>query len=304
MLFKLIRSVPSRVLASIPIPAPVSSKLPAAHTNNHDAIDGNEPKSKSSFTRLLSLSRSDFGIVVCGFVSLCVAAASGTFIPHYTGVIIDCIVSNSADFNTNMLMLLVVCIAQAVFTGGRGFCMSIAIARLKVRLQEMLFRSIVMQEQAFFDTSSTGELVSRLSSDTTKVGDMVSLNINIFLRSFIAAGGSLVFMFSLSWRLTIVTFSILPATIILSKVYGKWVQALSERAQTRMADCNKRAESCLSSIATVRSFAAEQKEADMYANSFQVWVCAFLSLCHRFRYCVSLSEYYLESMREAKGYGM
>jgi ABC-type multidrug transport system fused ATPase/permease subunit len=81
--------------------------------------------------------------------------------------------------------------------------MSIAIARLKVRLQEMLFRTIVMQEQAFFDTSSTGELVSRLSSDTTKVGDMVSLNINIFLRSFIAAAGSLAFMFALSWRLTI-----------------------------------------------------------------------------------------------------
>jgi len=47
--------------------------------------------------------------------------------------------------------------------------------------------------------------------------------------------------FSLSWRLTIVTFSILPATIILSQVYGKWIQALSVRAQTRMADCNKKA---------------------------------------------------------------
>lgn len=263
---KLIRALPSRLLASISPPDPAPSNLFTVPTDAQGAADIEEPKSKSSFTRLLSLSRSDLLVVVCGFISLCVAAATGTFIPHYTGVIIDCIVSNSPDFNANMLMLLVVCIAQAVFTGGRGFCMSIAIARLKVRLQEMLFRSIVMQEQAFFDTSSTGELVSRLSSDTTKVGDMVSLNINIFLRSFIAAGGSLVFMFSLSWRLTIVTFSILPATIILSQVYGKWVQALAERAQTRMADCNKRAESCLSSIATVRSFAAEQKEADKYVN--------------------------------------
>jgi ATP-binding cassette, subfamily B (MDR/TAP), member 9 len=262
ILLSLIRSVPSRVLASIPHSSPDIAKSSVAEKDVDASLAGQETKGKSSFTRLLLLSRSDLGIVLCGFISLCIAAATGTFIPHYTGVIIDSIVSNTADFNFNMLMLLVVCIAQAVFTGGRGFCMSIAIARLKVRLQEMLFRSIVMQEQAFFDTSSTGELVSRLSSDTTKVGDMVSLNINIFLRSFIAAVGSLAFMFSLSWRLTIVTFSILPATVVLSQVYGKWIQALAERAQTRLADCNKKAESCLSSIATVRSFAAEQKEAD------------------------------------------
>jgi ATP-binding cassette subfamily B (MDR/TAP) protein 9 len=202
--------------------------------------------------------------VLCGFISLSVAAATGVFIPHYTGVIIDCIGNGTTcpDFNVNMLMLLAVCCAQAVFTGARGFCFSIGIARLKVRLQEMVFRSIVMQEQAFFDTSSTGELISRLSSDTTKVGDQVSLNINIFLRSLIAAGGSLAFMFSLSWRLTIVTFCILPATVILSNVYGEWIQMLATRAQTRMAECNKKAQNCLSSIATVRSFAAEQSEAD------------------------------------------
>jgi ATP-binding cassette subfamily B (MDR/TAP) protein 9 len=275
LLFKLIRSVPSRVLALISNSAPALFKLAPADTGAKQSLENDEKSGKSGFLRLLSLSRSDLVIVACGFISLCVAAATGTFIPHYTGVIIDCIVSSSSDFNFNMLMLLLVCAAQAVFTGGRGFCMSIAIARLKVRLQEMLFRTIVMQEQAFFDTSSTGELVSRLSSDTTKVGDMVSLNINIFLRSFIAAVGSLAFMFSLSWRLTIVTFSILPATIILSQVYGKWIQALSERAQTRMADCNKRAESCLSSIATVRSFAAEQKEADMFVASAYVRLATF-----------------------------
>jgi ABC-type multidrug transport system fused ATPase/permease subunit len=263
ILFKLIHQVPSRVLASSVAAAAVRPDAPAAQAHAKATLGVEEAGGgKSNFFRLLSLSRSDFVVVGCGFLSLCVAAATGTFIPHFTGVIVDCIVANSPDFNSNMLMLLFVCFAQAVFTGGRGFCMSIAIARLKVRLQEMLFRTIVMQEQAFFDTSSTGELVSRLSSDTTKVGDMVSLNINIFLRSFIAAVGSLAFMFLLSWRLTIVTFSILPASIALSQVYGKWVQALSERSQTRMADCNKKAESCISSIATVRSFAAEQKEAD------------------------------------------
>lgn len=269
LMSKLIRAVPSRAAASTPAPSPAESKLRGDQTNGRKPEPENEPKEKSSFARLLALSRSDLGFVLGGFISLSVAAATGVFIPHYTGVIIDCIGSGTTcpDFNINMLMLLAVCCAQAAFTGARGFCFSIGIARLKVRLQEMVFRSIVMQEQAFFDTSSTGELISRLSSDTTKVGDQVSLNINIFLRSLIAAGGSLAFMFSLSWRLTIVTFCILPATVILSNVYGSWIQMLATRAQTRMAECNKKAQNCLSSIATVRSFAAEQSEADACVES-------------------------------------
>ena len=113
-------------------------------------------------------------------------------------------------------------------------------------------------------------------------------------------------MFSLSWRLTIVTFCILPATVILSNVYGEWIQMLATRAQTRMAECNKKAQNCLSSIATVRSFAAEQSEADACVECgnaviASAWSCLWFSC---FRYCVALSEFYLESMREAKGYGM
>ena len=52
-------------------------------------------------------------------------------------------------------------------------------------LREILFQRILMQEIAFFDAERTGELTSRLSTDTTKVGDAIGMNTNIFLRTVV-----------------------------------------------------------------------------------------------------------------------
>ena len=55
--------------------------------------------------------------------------------------------------------------------------------------------SLLSQDIGFFDVTKTGDITSRLSSDTTLVGDQVSLNVNVFLRSLVQAIGVLLFMF-------------------------------------------------------------------------------------------------------------
>ena len=91
----------------------------------------------------------------------------------------------------------------------------------QVRLRDKLFRALVAQEIGYFDSNSTGELTSRLASDTTAVGDQVALNVNVFLRSLISAVGALAFMFVLSWRLSVLAFCTVPPTIFISNFYGK-----------------------------------------------------------------------------------
>ena len=68
----------------------------------------------------------------------------------------------------------------------------------------------------------TGEITSRLSADTTTVSDEICLNLNVSLRSLTQAAIVLVFMFQASWRLTIVTFIMIPAIITMTKVYGDY----------------------------------------------------------------------------------
>ena len=251
---------------SLAAPGAEAAAAPAAAAA--DAAAAAAPAKRPSgvtFSRLLSLSIPDWHYVSLGFVNLVGAAVAGTFIPGLTGQAIDGLAGPDGAFHHTLLLLLAATVASAVLTGLRGWCFTVAISRLKVRLRDLLLRSILAQEQAFFDATPVGDLVSRLASDTTVVGDQVSLNVNVFLRSAISALGALVFMFSLSWRLSLLAFCTIPPTILVSSVYGKFVQALSKRSQSRLAACSQTAEEALSAMATVRSFGAERRLADAHA---------------------------------------
>ena len=72
-----------------------------------------------------------------------------------------------------------------------------------------------------------GEITSRLSADTTTVSDQICLNLNVGLRSLTQAAMVLVFMFKASWRLTIITFILIPAIILICKLYGAYYRQAS-----------------------------------------------------------------------------
>lgn len=67
-----------------------------------------------------------------------------------------------------------------------------------------------------------GDIVSRLSADTTQVSDLISQNVNVFLRSFIKAVGYFIFMWGISWRLTLVTVMGFPFVGLVSQLYGDY----------------------------------------------------------------------------------
>lgn len=69
---------------------------------------------------------------------------------------------------------------------------------------------------------SLGDIISRLTSDTTQVSDLISQNVNLFLRSFIKAIGFFIFMFGMSWKLTLVTIMGFPYIAVVSKMYGEY----------------------------------------------------------------------------------
>lgn len=127
--------------------------------------------------------------------------------------------------------------------------------------------SLLSQDIGFFDVTKTGDITSRLSSDTTLVGDQVSLNVNVFLRSLVQAIGVLLFMFLVSWQLSILAFISVPLITLLSKWYGGYVRALTKLMQQKLADGNSVSEAALGSMATVRAFDAAEKELRDFEDS-------------------------------------
>lgn len=106
---------------------------------------------------------------------------------------------------------------------------------MNVRIRMLLMDSLLSQDIGFFDTTKTGDITSRLSSDTTLVGDQVTLNINVFLRSCVQAIGVLIFMFMLSWKLSVLAFISVPVITILSKWYGNYIKNLTKLMQKKVS---------------------------------------------------------------------
>jgi len=226
--------------ASATAPEDAAAAAPSGEAATPVAPSGE--RRRASTMRLLRLSAPDWRYVLAAFAALVAAAVGQTLIPGFVGGTIDAVSvegDGGAALRGQLLRLLLASLATAVFTGVRGWLFTLALARLKVRLRDRLFRALMRQEQGWYDGANSGELLSRLAADTTAVGDQISLNVNVFLRSLITAGGSLLFMFTLSWRLSALAFVTLPPTVLVSRVYGDYVHKISKRTQRRLAECNK-----------------------------------------------------------------
>lgn len=227
--------------------------------------------SPATIGRLLSYSKHDAALLGLAFLFLIVAAVGETFIPYYTGLAVDAIViqKDMEAFSKSMIIISVFAIVSSFAAGVRGGVFSLALARLNVRIRNLLFRSLVRQEIGFFDSNHTGDITSRLTSDTTMVSDLISLNMNICLRSLVKGMGVCVFMFTLSWKLSLVTFMGFPFVMLVSKLYGKYYKRLAREVQDALAKANNIAEETVSAMKTVRSFANEEAEAGVYWEKLQ-----------------------------------
>ncbi|XP_004385034.1 ABC-type oligopeptide transporter ABCB9 isoform X3 [Trichechus manatus latirostris] len=230
-----------------------------------------EQASGATLQKLLSYTKPDMAFLVAASFFLIVAALGETFLPYYTGRAIDGIVIQKSmeQFSTAVIILCLLAIGSSFAAGIRGGIFTLVFARLNIRLRNCLFRSLVSQETSFFDENRTGDLISRLTSDTTMVSDLVSQNINIFLRNTVKVTGVVAFMFSLSWQLSLVTFMGFPIIMMVSDVYGKYYKRLSKEVQSALARASSTAEETISAMKTVRSFANEEEEAEVYSRKLQ-----------------------------------
>uniref|UniRef100_A0A8C7D681 ABC-type oligopeptide transporter ABCB9 n=1 Tax=Oncorhynchus kisutch TaxID=8019 RepID=A0A8C7D681_ONCKI len=231
-----------------------------------------EKKRRATLGRLLSYCSKYAGLLSVAFLFLLISAVCEAFIPYYTGQAIDGIVIHKSMeyFTKPLITLTVLALVSSIAIGVRGGLFNLTFARLNLRLRNLLFRSLMRQEVGFFDSNHTGDITSRLTSDTTQVSDLISQNVNMFLRSMVKGIGFFIFMFGMSWKLTLVTIMGFPFIAVISNVYGEYYKRLTKEVQTALAQANQVAEETVSSMKTVRSFANEEQEADSYYGRLHV----------------------------------
>lgn len=243
------------------------------HGDANTPLDQDGEVRHATIMALLGFAAPDTLLLTFGFLFGSLAALGMALIPYYTGKVID-YASIDPDrhlFTQTIWKLLLVALLCAMFTGIRGGLFTYATTRLTVRIRTKLFHSLLRQDIGFFDTNRTGEITSRLSADTTTVTDQICLNLNVMMRSITQAAMVLVFMFKTNWRLTVVTFIMVPVVVVVSKIYGSYYRNLSKRVQSHLAEANSVAEECLSGISVVKSHAAEGSARATYDSKLKAF---------------------------------
>uniref|UniRef100_A0A1B6FPA5 ATP-binding cassette sub-family B member 10, mitochondrial n=1 Tax=Cuerna arida TaxID=1464854 RepID=A0A1B6FPA5_9HEMI len=230
--------------------------------------------SKQEFKRLLGLAKPERWKLAGAIALLLVSSTVTMAIPFALGKVIDIIYTEDSkqmrsNLNALCATLLGVFILGGLCNFGRVYLMNLSGQRITRALRERVFGSIMKQEVAYFDQNRTGELINRLSTDTSVVSQCVTMNISDGLRSTIMVCAGVSMMFYMSPELALVGLAIVPPVAGMAIVYGRFVRNITKRVQDSLAEATQVAEERIGNIRTVKAFSQEQREIQTYADRMQ-----------------------------------
>ena len=240
-----------------------------ATTSPTDAPKG-APRSLSGLLPFLRPYRGR--IVLAGFFLVMAAVATLVF-PLALRSLIDGGL-NASDKGATVLALrqhfmalFAVAVALAMFSAGRFYMVSWLGERVTADLRNAVYVHVVHQSPEFFETTQTGEVLSRLTGDTTLVQTVVGSSLSMGLRNAVMGVGALGMLVYTNPYLMVQVLVILVLIVLPSVWFGRRVRKLSRASQDRVADSSAIAAEVLNAIPVVQSYTAEKREAARFDSS-------------------------------------
>lgn len=195
--------------------------------------------------------------LACLFLLL--AAAATLAVPlAFRGVVDTGLTSDAIDLQFIYLLLLAAVLA--VMTASRFYMMSWLGERVVADIRQRVFENVLRQSPRYFETLQTGEVLSRLTSDTTLVQTLVGSSISIALRSLVMLIGGMTMMLVTSAWLAGIMIVLLAVIVLPLWALGRRVRKMSRTSQDKVADTSAMAGEVLNAITTVQAFTREPHE--------------------------------------------
>jgi ATP-binding cassette subfamily B protein len=167
----------------------------------------------------------------------------------------------------HFVALFAVAVALGLFSAGRFYMVSWLGERVTADLRNAVYGHVLQQSPEFFETTQTGEVLSRLSADTTLVQTVVGSSLSMGLRNTVMGIGALGVLI---WTNPYVMFQVLGVLVLIvapSLWFGRRVRKLSRASQDRVADSSAIAAEVLNAIPVVQSYTAEGRETARFTAS-------------------------------------
>jgi ATP-binding cassette subfamily B protein len=134
-------------------------------------------------------------------------------------------------------------------------------------LRRAVYNHVLSLSPAYFDSARTGEIVSRLTNDTTQLQQVIGFGISMFLRNVLMTAGAVVLLFVASAKLAALIVLGIPATLVPILLIGRRVRSLSRDNQDRVADVSAHVDESIHEIRTVQAYVHEQADRAAFARA-------------------------------------
>ncbi|HWT71199.1 MAG TPA: ABC transporter transmembrane domain-containing protein [Oxalicibacterium sp.] len=207
-------------------------------------------------------------IVLAG-LALVVAAGATLTIPFAFRQMIDlgfgaAGVQSTTHINTYFIALFAVACVLAVATAARYYSVSWLGERVTADIRSAVYAHVVTQSPQFFETTQSGEVLSRLTADTTLIQTLIGTSVSMALRNMLLFIGGMGMLFITSARLTSIILVMLIVVVLPIVWFGRRVRSLSRDSQDRVADASALAGEILNAMPTVQAFTHEKLEAERF----------------------------------------
>ena len=173
------------------------------------------------------------------------------------------------NVDATFLALFGVATVLGIATAARFYMVSWLGERVTADIRSAVYSHVVNQSPEFFETTQTGEVLSRLTTDTTLIQTVVGTSISLALRNTLLFLGGLVMLFVTSAKLTAIILGLLVAVIVPIVLFGRRVRKLSRDSQDRIADASALAGEILNAMPTVQAYTHEKIEAKRFGASVE-----------------------------------
>lgn len=164
------------------------------------------------------------------------------------------------QLNIAIGFLLVIAVLMALGTFVRFYLVSWLGERVSADIRRAVFDHIVGLHPGFFESNRSGDIMSRLTTDTTLLQSIIGSSFSMALRSAISVIGALILLFVTNLKLSLIVLVCVPAVLLPILLLGKRVRTLSRKSQDSIADVGTYAGEIIQNIKTVQSYTRESQE--------------------------------------------
>jgi len=249
-----------------------------------DPTSSERPKAKSlkPLRTLWPFIRNYRYTLAAALAALLIASAAMLAMPVALRYLIDngFIARDLSTVNRYFGWFLAATVVFSLFAALRYYLVTWLGERVVADIRDAVYARVIRMDPAFFEVTRTGEVLSRLTTDTTLVQSISGAGLSIALRSTLSLVGGLVMLILTSPRMAVYTLVGIAAVVIPVIVVGRYIRRLSRQSQGRGADTSGLAGETLNAMQTVQSFTLEDMQVRRYAEAVQR---SFLTAVRRIR---------------------